>query len=220
MRSAVLVTVLALLAAACAETADTTRDPTRFVLATTTADGTRVGTAADAAPLVVLDPWRVARLARAIFPDVVVEDVEGGVGITVDSASSAKSLVEAARWADGLIRARRELEARGETPPMTDAGVIAETIRTWLRPEPSGATPDWGALSDALERGPVWEVAPVHAGMGSIVYAGMILRGPASSLAEDRARRLLSRATALRNVPDWLSWIAYRAWMREGTPEK
>lgn len=215
MRTAAIAVVLPLLAAACAETSEATRDPTRFVLATTTADGTRVGTAAAAAPLVALDPWRVARLARTILSDVAVENVEDGVGITVDSASSAKSLVEAARWADGLIRARREREERGESPPGTDAAVIAETIRTWLRPEPSGATPDWGALSDALERDSVWEVSPVHAGMGSIVYAGMILRGPASSLAEDRARRLLSRATALKNVPDWLSWLAYRAWMRE-----
>jgi hypothetical protein len=113
-----------------------------------------------------------------------------------------------------MILARRELEARTGPETGSEAGIVAEAIRRWLRPDEPDRLPDWGELSRALESPSIWKTAPVTAGMGAVIFAGMMLSREPAGPARERAARILSQAVAAKDVPGWLSWIAYYAWSR------
>jgi hypothetical protein len=166
----------------------------------------------DRLPVRLVDPARGSRLARALFPGAVVHGSGHDLLVRLDSPESAQAFVMAARWADGMVLARRDLRVNMGMPPSGGAGIIAEQLRRYLLVDGAAEPADWTAVSRALDLPNTWKDSPNHAGLGAIVLSGLVLRGEHTSLSRDRAHNLLSQATALKNVPGWLSWIAYINW--------
>jgi len=165
-------------------------------------------------PLKTLDPARAERLAWVLFPGVTITFAGDKRRLEFDSETSAEAFVEAARWADGMVLALRTMQRATERTPGDPAGVILENVRRYLLVDDPVRLPDWAAVSRALKDPDVWVRSPTIAGVGALIFAGLIRRGDAGSLAQDRAEQLLGRAVALSNVPEWLSWVAQLNWVR------
>jgi hypothetical protein len=163
-------------------------------------------------PLGALDRSAAVRLAGALFPEVTVHESPSGWSLDFDAKQSAAAYLEASRWTDGIVLAQRGIEKRTGAAPITNAGVIAEQLRRYMLAGPMHAAPDWTAVAQALEDDHLWETTPNTAGMGAIVLSGLILRGEYTTLSRDLADKLMSRATAAGNFPDWLSYIAWLNW--------
>jgi hypothetical protein len=165
-------------------------------------------------PLKSMDPSRAERLAKILFPGMKVFYRADERRMAFDSTRSADAFVEVARWADGMILALRTMESATDRTSGDPAGTIFENLRRYLLVDDPSELPDWAAVSKALDDEDVWRTSPNIAGVGAIVFAGLILRGEASDPAKDRAAELLGRAIALREVPEWLSWTAQLNWTR------
>jgi len=165
-------------------------------------------------PVKTLDPARAERVAWVLFPNVSITYYDDKRRFEFDSEQSAESYVEAARWADGMVLALRTVEGAIGAKPADPAGVILEHLRRYLLVDDPLVNPEWSKLSQALDDPGVWETSPTIAGVGAITYAGLILKGETSDPARDRAEQLLGKAVTLKNVPDWLSWIAQLNWVR------
>jgi hypothetical protein len=165
-------------------------------------------------PTKALDPARAERVAWVLFPGVSITYYADKRRFEFESEQSAEAYVEAARWIDGMVLALRTVEGATGAKPGDPAGVILEQLRRYLLVDDPRVLPQWSELSKALEAPGIWDSSPTIAGIGAITYAGLILKGETSDLARDRAEQLLGRALALRNVPDWLSWVAQLNWVR------
>lgn len=163
-------------------------------------------------PLGALDRAAAVRLAGALFPEVEVHESPSGWGLDFDAKESAAAFLEAARWTDGIVLAQRGIERRTGAAPITNAGVVAEQLRRYMLAGPMHDAPEWTAVAQALDDDRLWETTPNTAGMGAIVLSGLILRGEYTTLSRDLADKLMSRATAAGNFPDWLSYIAWLNW--------
>jgi hypothetical protein len=165
-------------------------------------------------PVKTLDPARAERLAWVLFPGVKINYYGDKRRMEFDSEQSAESYVEAARWADGMVLALRTVEKTTGAKPGDPAGVILEHLRRYLLVDDPTSPPEWSKVSAALEDPGIWRASPTIAGVGAIVYAGLMLKGETGDMARDRADQLLGRALALSNVPSWLSWVAQLNWVR------
>jgi hypothetical protein len=162
--------------------------------------------------LAVLDADQVIRFAKITWPHAVTGTEKGDRTVDLDTPGATSSFMEMTLWADGLVLSRRGLRERFGTPPISSAGVVAETLRAYLLVDPPVGPPNWVALSRALENETLWEESPQSAGTGAILLAGAILLEPNTSLSRALAGQLLSRAVADVRVPAWLTRAAYRMW--------
>ncbi|MHC4861315.1 MAG: hypothetical protein ACYTDY_14625 [Planctomycetota bacterium] len=165
--------------------------------------------------LAKLDPDRVVRLTRLVFPDTQAVKLDRGAVVDCRTPREATAFMDATLWVDALIVARRGLSLELGTPAATDASVVAETIRRYLHVDPPVDPPDWSAVSKALDGEAIWVQSPQTAGVGAVFLAGVLLQGTPDKWSRKRAGKLYSRVVVEPEMPSWLSVVAYANWNRK-----
>lgn len=160
----------------------------------------------------VLDATRVTRLAKVILPgDYTSAPTANGIALTLDSPESASAFVQAAAMVDGIMQARRRIEAASGLGADTSAAQIMETLRRYLMVDPPAPAPDWEALYFVLLGEDVWKYSPNAAGLGAVVLAGVLTSKPPDDPMRMRTAAILHRTVAAKDTPDWLTWLAYHS---------
>ena len=211
MRASLLLLLLVFSLAACQETTTATAAPSISVEVIEGPDRTELVRGKMRGPLGVLDRNRVLALTRVYFPDAEVREDAARAVIILDEPETATACFQAAIWVDGVMLARAWREEEGLESD-TPAAIVAESLRRYLHVDPPVEPPDWAALFAALDDDALWEVAPQSAGAGALLVAGVLISQPLTDPARERAVGALAKCVVATEMPNWLTWAAYRMW--------